>query len=159
MPNTRISPFALGLAALTAAAFAPGAAHAQTVNEVITSCYVPASGSVYRIKTPGGPTTCQSPKHVEFTWNSQGIQGEKGDKGETGAQGPQGLKGDKGDTGATGPQGVQGETGATGAAGASDALTTARQRLAAVVGDATVTELAPIEIALGQVEQVLRSTP
>lgn len=49
--------------------------------------------------------------------------GEKGDKGDTGAQGEKGDKGDtgaqgeKGDTGATGPQGPQGETGATGPQG------------------------------------------
>ena len=45
------------------------------------------------------------------------------------------------------------------AAGASSALTTARQRLAAVGGNAMATELAPVEIALGQVAQVLQGTP
>ena len=64
------------------------------------------------------------------------IQGEKGDKGDTGASayelaqaegytGTQtqwlaslkGAKGDKGDTGAAGPQGIQGEKGDTGATG------------------------------------------
>lgn len=38
-------------------------------------------------------------------------QGEKGDKGDTGAQGE---KGEKGDTGAQGPQGIQGEQGPAG---------------------------------------------
>lgn len=56
---------------------------------------------------------------------AQGIQGEKGEKGDTGERGLQGLQGPqgvKGDTGATGPQGAtgpRGETGATGAKGDS----------------------------------------
>ena len=52
-----------------------------------------------------------------------GSQGPKGDKGDTGAQGPQGEKGDtgsqgpKGDTGAQGPQGDKGDTGEQGIQG------------------------------------------
>ena len=45
------------------------------------------------------------------TTYSYALQGEKGDKGDTGA------KGEKGDTGATGAQGPQGEKGETGAQG------------------------------------------
>ena len=54
---------------------------------------------------------------------ANGTQGEKGDKGDTGAQGEkgdkgdtgaQGEKGDKGDTGAQGEKGDQGDTGAQG---------------------------------------------
>ena len=45
---------------------------------------------------------------------AQGIQGPKGDKGETGAQGIQGPKGDKGDTGLQGPKGDQGIQGPKG---------------------------------------------
>ena len=41
----------------------------------------------------------------------KGIQGDKGEKGDTGATG---QKGDKGDTGATGQKGDKGDTGATG---------------------------------------------
>ena len=54
----------------------------------------------------------------------QGIRGEKGEKGDTGAAGPQGIrgeKGEKGDTGATGPQGIQGEKGEKGDTGATGA--------------------------------------
>src|SRR5574344_599783 len=40
-----------------------------------------------------------------------GVQGPKGDKGDTGAQGIQGEKGDTGLTGAQGIQGIQGNTG------------------------------------------------
>lgn len=56
-------------------------------------------------------------------------------------------------------QALADELNAGDAAGAGSALTTARQRLAAVAGDATATELAPVAIALGRVEQVLRGTP
>lgn len=45
---------------------------------------------------------------------ASGVQGPKGEKGDTGPQGP---KGDKGDTGETGPQGPIGETGPQGPAG------------------------------------------
>ena len=44
----------------------------------------------------------------------KGIQGDKGEKGDTGATG---QKGDKGDTGATGQKGKKGNTGATGQKG------------------------------------------
>jgi hypothetical protein len=48
-----------------------------------------------------------------------GIQGVKGDTGNTGAQGIQGVKGDIGNTGAQGVQGIQGNTGTTGNPGYS----------------------------------------
>ena len=41
---------------------------------------------------------------------------------------------------------------------AASALATARERLAAVPGDATATELAPVGLALDAVEQVLQGT-
>ena len=44
----------------------------------------------------------------------KGIQGDKGEKGDTGATG---QKGEKGDTGATGQKGEKGDTGATGQKG------------------------------------------
>ena len=44
----------------------------------------------------------------------KGIQGDKGEKGDTGAAG---QKGEKGDTGATGQKGDKGDTGATGQKG------------------------------------------
>lgn len=42
----------------------PTAAQAQ---ETLTACYVPKSGSVYRIKTPDTPAACKS-NHVQFSW-------------------------------------------------------------------------------------------
>jgi hypothetical protein len=52
--------------ALAALALLPAAAQAQST---ITACYVPKSGSVYRIKVEGTPTKCAQ-NHVEFTWTS-----------------------------------------------------------------------------------------
>ena len=53
-------------AALAAMVLIPAAAQAQTT---LTACYVPGSGSVYRIKAPGTPTVCKS-SHVEFSWEA-----------------------------------------------------------------------------------------
>ena len=66
-------------------------AHAQTVY----GCYVPTSGTMYRIKTTDTRETCASPAHVQFTI-SQGVPGP---------QGPAGPKGDTGPQGAAGPAG------------------------------------------------------
>ena len=66
-------------------------AHAQTVY----GCYVPMSGTMYRIKTTDTRQTCASPTHVEFaiTQGVPGPQGPQGPKGDTGPQGPQGPTG------------------------------------------------------------------
>ena len=58
---SRIRPFLL----LAALALIPGAAQAQT----ITACYVPKTGSVYRIQAPGAPDACKT-NHAEFSWES-----------------------------------------------------------------------------------------
>ena len=83
-------------------------------------------------KWVGDPTGLQGPKGDKGDTGATGPQGPKGDKGDTGPPGPigpigdkgdigppgpQGPKGDKGDTGATGPQGPKGNTGATGPQG------------------------------------------
>ena len=47
----------------------PATAHAQST---ITACYVPKTGSVYRIKAEGAPDACKS-NHVEFSWQSGGM--------------------------------------------------------------------------------------
>lgn len=64
MSNTRLA----ALLAVLALALAPAAAHAQGT---ITACYVPRSGSVYRIKVEGAPSKCAQ-NHVEFSWESGG---------------------------------------------------------------------------------------
>lgn len=58
-------------AALAALALLPAALQAQAT---LTGCYVPKTGTVYRIKVEGTPTKC-SPNHVEFSWESGGSGG------------------------------------------------------------------------------------
>lgn len=99
----------------------PSAASAQS-GGIIHACYIPASGTVYRIEEPGLKEDCNSHHHIAFEWNSQGIQGVQGPvgpAGPTGATGPIGPQGPIGLTGATGPKGDVGATGAAGSAGAA----------------------------------------
>lgn len=71
------------LAAVSAALvlLVPRAGHAQ---EVIHACYVPASGTIYRIKATDPAETCKSPQHVEFQWNVEGPAGADGADGVSG---------------------------------------------------------------------------
>ena len=129
------SPGNLTLVALSALALlassTPLAAQTTPSPELLYACYVPLTGTVYRIKTHGTPAECTKPKsvadrhqdHIQFVFNAtgpmgpagpQGPQGEAGPKGDVGAAGPQGLQGE---TGAAGPVGAQGPAGATGAMG------------------------------------------
>lgn len=55
-------------AALAALALIPAAAQAQAT---LTACYVPKTGTVYRIRVEGAPNKC-SPNHVEFSWETSG---------------------------------------------------------------------------------------
>jgi hypothetical protein len=127
---------ALPLLAVVVAAAIPSAIRAQqaTVDDTIRACYVPASGTIYRIGVAGGPTACHG-NHIEMKWNvagpagAPGVAGPKGDTGPAGPPGPQGEAGaagaqgetgpagPKGDTGPAGPPGAAGPTGATGPAG------------------------------------------
>jgi len=97
----------------------PSAVSAQGAPALIYACYVPNSGTVYRIKETDVKETCASPQHVEFNWNQQGPVGPQGPQGIQGIQGEAGPKGTTGATGATGPTGATGATGAAGAAGAA----------------------------------------
>lgn len=56
-------------------------------------------------------------KHVNLYDGPQGINGPKGDKGDTGERGPQGIQGPKGDKGDTGERGLTGERGPQGIQG------------------------------------------
>ncbi|HEU0301490.1 MAG TPA: tail fiber domain-containing protein [Longimicrobium sp.] len=104
-------------AVLALLVFAPAPAQAQTV---IYACYVPSTGTVYRIKEPGIRQSCQTANHVEFSWNEEGPAGPAGPQGATGPQGPAGPQGETGPAGPqgeTGPAGPQGETGPAGPQG------------------------------------------
>lgn len=61
-----------------------------------------------------GDTGAQGPKGDT---GEQGIQGPKGEQGEKGVAGKDGAQGPKGDTGEQGPTGAKGDTGAQGPAG------------------------------------------
>lgn len=109
--------------ALIAAIFliggAPSLAHAQQAPEpeIIRACYVPASGTIYRIGVEGGPTSCRG-GHIEMSWNVSGpagpagAPGPKGEDGAAGAAGPAGPIGPQGPAGPAGPQGPVGPAGA-----------------------------------------------
>ena len=59
----------VALAALVAAT-APAALRAQTATtlKVFYACYVPSSGSVYRIREVDLKQECSKPTHVQFSW-------------------------------------------------------------------------------------------
>jgi len=79
------------------------------------ACYVPVTGLVYRVQTPGTPSACRQPSHVPFSWDAAGEPGPAGGAGPAGAMGPTGPQGPPGPPG--GPPGPAGPPGATGAAG------------------------------------------
>src|SRR3954469_909207 len=47
---------------------------AQTTPKIFYACYVPASGTVYRIKETGLPSICTMVSHVQFSW-TDGLPG------------------------------------------------------------------------------------
>jgi hypothetical protein len=74
-----------------------GRAAAQAAAEpgVIYACYVPATGTVYRIRAEGLPDACGASKvngrvqpHVPFQWNEQGPVGPQGPAGAGAALDP-----------------------------------------------------------------------
>jgi hypothetical protein len=56
-----------GPAALIAALLLPAGLAAQAPDSFV-ACYVPASGTVYRIAAPGLPADCLAPEHARFSW-------------------------------------------------------------------------------------------
>lgn len=111
----RALPAAMVVAALLA--FAPAVqAQAPDPNDpnVIWACYVPLSGTVYRVNTSDTKETCVSKSHVLFWFNQTGPQGPAGPAGPTGPTGPAGPTGPTGPTGPAGPTGPQGPAGPAG---------------------------------------------
>src|SRR5688572_10054975 len=88
---------ALALAGVSAMAFLadPSAAAQTTSGDTVYACYVPLTGTVYRIKAPGAPTECfqlrghrrddELRSHVPFNWSKSGA----GVVGPMGPAGPQ----------------------------------------------------------------------
>jgi hypothetical protein len=85
-------PTFFSLLGAAAALFFVGTTRADA-QSVLYGCYVPSSGTVYRIKGLGLPDACRSQQHVQFTWSLQGPAGPQGQTGPQGAQGPQGPAG------------------------------------------------------------------
>jgi len=94
--------------------------------ELLYACYVPESGTIYRIRIPSGRQSCASSSHVEFSWNNtgpagpSGAAGPPGAAGPAGATGPQGIAGPPGIPGAPGPEGPRGAAGPPGAQATSE---------------------------------------
>ena len=107
-----LAPTVWAVIAATTLLLSPAEADAQVIN----ACYVPQTGTVYRIKTEGARDSCTNHRHVEFSWNAQGPIGLQGPPGIQGLIGP---RGDDGDIGPVGPQGATGANGAAGPTGAT----------------------------------------
>ena len=97
------------------------AASAPPDPEIIHACFVPQSGTLYRIKATDPAETCKSPQHVAIQWNITGAIGPEGVMGVAGPIGPAGPQGPKGPVGPAGPQGETGPLGPAGAKGSSGA--------------------------------------
>lgn len=127
MPNVKKSSLiaATSLLAVVAGAATPSAAGAQqaAADDTIHACYVPASGTIYRIGVAGGPTACHG-NHIEMKWNVAGPAGTPGPAGPQGEAGPAGPQGPAGPTGATGPAGPAGPQGPQGPAGSGGLIPT-----------------------------------
>jgi len=109
--------FPAGLAVAALIALAPAArAQAPDPNDpnVIWACYVPSSGTIYRVRTTDTKETCTSKSHVLFWFNQTGPQGPQGPQGPAGPAGPTGPTGPTGPAGPTGPTGPQGPAGPAG---------------------------------------------
>ncbi len=77
-------------AVCVASAAIPQSLQAQAT--ILTACYVPDVGVVYRVKETGLPGACTETTHVEFTWNMEGPAGPQGAPGPQGAAGISGLE-------------------------------------------------------------------
>jgi hypothetical protein len=88
--------------ALAAVTLAPRAQAQVIAPKVFWACYVPGTGTTYRVREADLKQECQRPTHVLFSWNETGPQGPQGPQGAAGPAGPQG------DTGPQGPAGPAG---------------------------------------------------
>ena len=122
---TRLGTVPIALAIAASPALAQDAAAASSLPPTMEACFVPASGTIYRIDTPaspaaGAPKQCLSATHARLLWNRPGPAGAPGAPGAPGARGPKGDPGDAGTPGAIGapgPTGPRGPLGATGPIG------------------------------------------
>jgi hypothetical protein len=66
------------------------AGRATMPNDEVRFCYVPGSGTVYRIGEPGLPDHCHAQTHTMFTVS---VRGPEGPEGPEGPPGPSGISG------------------------------------------------------------------
>ena len=106
-------PVVIGLIAVTVASMSSVVTTVPRQDTVLSACYVPNVGVIYRIKAEGLPDTCTETTHVEFNWNMEGPAGPQGPPGDSGAVGPQGATGPQGPSGVLGIEYVTNSVGAT----------------------------------------------
>lgn len=95
---------------------------AQTAADTLHACFVPSSGTVYRIKASSSPAGCVDAAHVQFSFNAKGPQGDPGPAGPAGAAGSAGAAGPSGPQGSAGAAGAQGPAGPQGPQGPAGGL-------------------------------------
>jgi len=88
--------------------------------KILYACYIPNTGTTYRIKEADLKQTCANNAHLMFSWNQQGVAGPVGPQGPIGLVGPQGPQGPQGPAGPAGPKGDAGPAGPQGPAGGID---------------------------------------
>ncbi|MCC6430438.1 MAG: collagen-like protein [Gemmatimonadaceae bacterium] len=86
-------------------------------DDIVVACYVPRSGTMYRIGTDDTRDRCASREHVRFSFSTTGPSGPTGPTGAAGAVSPIGPQGPVGATGPIGPSGTQGPAGVAGPQG------------------------------------------
>ena len=109
-----------GFASRTVGAQSAAITNTDDSPKILYACYIPNTGTTYRIKETDLKQTCTNNAHVVFSWNQQGVAGPVGPQGPTGAAGPQGPQGAQGIAGPVGPKGDAGPAGPQGAAGGID---------------------------------------
>jgi hypothetical protein len=109
-----------GLAGRTAGAQSAAITNTDDSPKIIYACYIPNTGTTYRIKETDLRQTCANNGHVMFSWNQQGVAGPVGPQGPIGLVGPQGPQGPQGIAGPAGPKGDTGPAGPQGPAGGID---------------------------------------
>lgn len=54
----------------------PATATAQSTADTLYACYVPGSGTVYRVRAANVPPACVDPSHVAFSWGIGAVATE-----------------------------------------------------------------------------------
>lgn len=66
-------PVAAGAQAANVTAAVPGGPSPIDPSTTFYACYVPNSGTVYRIKAANTPGACTKSTHVEFSWSARAL--------------------------------------------------------------------------------------